>query len=115
MDLLAMFGIASGALIASAALAWMLQRRLRWLHPIGTAVLTVVLLLAILVLSVGWTVVQALARIGAAGTGDGAVGMAAPAVEMVNYGVLQGMLILVVGFPVALLTAFRTRRTKGGR
>jgi hypothetical protein len=112
MDWISVLGVGVAVLLASAALAWMLQRRLRWLHPIGTAVLTIVLMLAILVLIAGWTLVQALARIGEAGTGTGAVSTAAPAIDMVNYAVLQGMLILVLGFPIALLTAFRTRGKK---
>lgn len=115
MEWLGVLGVGAAVLLASAALAWMLQRRMRWLHPIGTAVLTIVLMLAILVLIVGWTLVQALARVGEAGTGTGAVSTAAPAVDMLNYGVLQGMLILAVGFPIALLTAFRTRGRKSGR
>ncbi|NML04650.1 hypothetical protein [Sphingomonas sp. G-3-2-10] len=113
MEWLGVIGIGAAVLLASAALSWMLQRRMRWLHPVGTAVLAIVLMLAILVLIVGWTIVQTLARIGEAGTGT--VSDAVPAVDMLHYGVLQGMLILAVGFPIALIVAFRTRGRKGGR
>lgn len=95
------------ALVTSLILAWILQRRLRRLHPILTALLTTVLLMAILVVMVGGIMVQSLAQIGAEGSGN--VTHAAPAVEMLIYGGLQGMLLLVIGFPTALITAFRTR------
>lgn len=113
MDWLTILGIGAAVLLASAGLSWMLQRRMRWLHPIGTAVLTIVLMLAILVLVVGWSIVQTLARIGAAGEGN--VSDAVPAIDMLNFGVVQAMLILAIGFPIALVTAFRTRGRKSGR
>ncbi|MDF7776509.1 hypothetical protein P1X14_14735 [Sphingomonas sp. AOB5] len=113
MDWLGMLGIGAAVLLASAVLAWILQRRLRWLHPVGTAVMTVLLLLAALIVIVGWSVVQTLARIGEAG--QGSVSDAVPAVDLVHYGVIQAMLILALGFPIAMFTAFRTRRKiRGG-
>lgn len=108
MEWLGIAGIGAAVLLASAVLAWILQRRLRWLHPVGTAIITVLLMLAMLIVIVGWTVVQTLARIGEAGAGT--VSDAVPAVDMVHYGVLQAILILVIGFPIAMVVAFRTRR-----
>lgn len=98
--------------LVAAAFAWLLQRRMpRW-HPVLVAVLACVLIVVTTILGLGIVVMRGLSAIGAAGYAD--IANAAPLASLVIYGGTVIALLPFVGLPVAILTAFRTRRIPKG-
>jgi membrane protease YdiL (CAAX protease family) len=109
MDGLAIVIEAAMAALFSGLAAWLLQRRMPNLHPIGTAMIAVALLILLVILGAGFAAFRQLVDIGAAGHAD-IDGPGTLFAATIIYGILAVILVSVIGLPVALVTAFRTRR-----
>jgi hypothetical protein len=113
VDLGFLLGGAVIAGVVSAALAWLLQRIMPRMHPAVTALISVGLLLVIVVIVIGVLFVRTLIAIGSAG--HASIDDQAPVVSVVILGVPAVMLLMVIGFPAALVAAFRRRASLSGR
>jgi hypothetical protein len=103
------------ALLASAGLAWLLQRWKPGLHPAATAGITLGALVLLTVLVAGVVIVRTLIVVGAAG-GDQTGIVDGPGLIVATAfisGVLEILLLAVIGFPAAWLVASRVRRRTG--
>lgn len=101
------------AALASAGLGWLLQRAMPKLHPLLTAVSALIILVVLDAVVAALVVFRALVTLGEMGR-PGIDGPGSLAVWAYTFGVLEAILLVVVGYPVAVIAAFVRRRHRQG-
>ena len=108
-DSLILPGAALAAILVPVLAAWLLQRTAPNMHPAVTAVLVTVLLVVLEIIVIGVGVLRALGSITEA-TPNPVSGPGSYAATLLILGVPLIMRTAVLGFPAALVAAFRTRK-----